>query len=759
MKRLLLVFLVVLTVAADGGGESLDERFLTGLRERRLYRLAEQFGSDKWQRDDLPARERADLAIQLALTYTEHALASPPEKRDELWSLADNVCAAFRERWPENPRRQLVEVQAALVTLAHGEQLAEEAAASANAGHPADVTAALEYLRSASRRLQELTDAVNQQLLERRMRPPARSAVDALTTDELDAMSRHLSLHVARSLSRLGMCYPARTADRDDALLQAVERLEGVAQQTDADVLVWDARVELARSLRELGRLQPAAEHITAWSRDAAPPDAAARLAAEQVRVLLTAGQIEAAKRLADQAVAATRDASVSGDLALARLEASIAAWQRESPARQKAQATSLTRQLGAIRERFGAYWGRRAELLVGRALAASTPDGSPDSLLLAAEHLYHTGRTDEAVAAYDRAAETFAKNQRSEDAFGVGMTAAAIERRAGRHAEAARRYRELALKHSLHARAAEAHQLAILSTADELRGAAPDERQLLADKYAALLAEHLTRWPESPAAGDVRWWLGRLRAGRNDWAAAIDSLTQIPPTSTHYPNAVNLSIDCYEATLSSTALNQPIDRANALAAATRYLQPIITGPDNHWPAEWTTLQREAAVALAGMHVQYEGGDATYAERLLEAALSSSVAAAPDATTSSNWDRKARRLLVLARVRGGHSVDADQYQAAIATYAALAAQSPDDGEIQESFATLLSQGNSADALRQALAQWQEVEQHSRRGGSRWRRARRARIELLTRLGDHDEAEKLTRLTRLLYPDWEEGGSR
>ena len=91
--------------------------------------------------------------------------------------------------------------------------------------------------------------------------------------------------------------------------------------------------------------------------------------------------------------------------------------------------------------------------------------------------------------------------------------------------------------------------------------------------------------------------------------------------------------------------------------------------------------------------------------------------------------------------------------AALAQYAALAAQSPDDAEIQERYAAYLAASDSPAELRESLARWHRVEWRSRRGGLRWRRARAARIDLLTRLGDRMEAEKLLRLTRLLYPDW------
>jgi hypothetical protein len=92
-------------------------------------------------------------------------------------------------------------------------------------------------------------------------------------------------------------------------------------------------------------------------------------------------------------------------------------------------------------------------------------------------------------------------------------------------------------------------------------------------------------------------------------------------------------------------------------------------------------------------------------------------------------------------------------KSALEQYAILAARSPNDGDVQERYAALLAASNTPDELRQSLAQWQTVESRSRRGNDRWRRARQARIELLTRLGETAEAERLLRITRRQYPDW------
>jgi tetratricopeptide (TPR) repeat protein len=755
--RAIICLVLCLSLAPRGDAESLDERYLAGLRERRLYRLAENFGTDRWARDDLTDRQRADLAVELAVLYTEHALAAPPAARDELWTKAEQVCAAIAERWPDNPRRQLVEVQSALVALARGEQLREEAAGATDGLAPA-----IEQLRTASWRLEGIAEQVQQQLIDRRMRPTADAVPDALRDDELESLSRNVSLQLSRALRQQAMCFAAGTADRDDALLRAVERLEPLAGQKGADELTWQARVETIACLRELGRLQPAAERIAAWNQDNPPADAAARLAAEQVRVLLAAGRIEAALLLADQAVhRAPADRESAGELALARLEVLLEAWRRTSPADHKSGVRGLMAEVDAIRARHGPYSARRAELLAGRALAASGPTSDADSLRLAARHLYHNSRLDEAVAAYDRAARLLEQNEQPDQAFDTRMSAAAIERTAGQLSMAADRYRQLALRQPQHPRAAEAHMLAIVSMADQLRAVMANDVRPLAAEYEELLAEHLAHWPHSARADDVRWWLGGLLAGRRDWPAAIEVLRPISPGSAHFADAVRTIVDGYEAVLASSADDQDDARrarAATLAVATKYLQPLVTGSDNRWPDQWSELERFAAVRLAKLHLRYGDATSPYAEQLLSAALEGTPVEPADEAFAA-WQASVRAMLVVARVRSGQDAAGREYDEAVAAYADLAREHPDDGELQEGYAMLLAQSRLETSLRQALAQWQRVEEHSRRGGPRWRRARQARIELLTRLNQRDEAEKLLRLTRLLYPDWKSAAAQ
>src|SRR3989304_4202940 len=216
-----------LTAAQVSRANAFDPRSLVELRERHAYEEAERLGAELWQRSDVPDADRADLAIQLALVYSEHAFASPPDGRDALWATAEQICAEFAARWPDHPRRPLVDVQAALVSLSHGEQLRDEALRRRTAA--ADLVPALEQFRTAAGRLLEIKSVVDEELVALRVRPQPVRPAGALSADELTSLSRNLAFESARALRSQALCFGPRTADRDDALLRAVDPLDPLA--------------------------------------------------------------------------------------------------------------------------------------------------------------------------------------------------------------------------------------------------------------------------------------------------------------------------------------------------------------------------------------------------------------------------------------------------------------------------------------------------------------------------------------------------
>jgi tetratricopeptide (TPR) repeat protein len=408
----------------------------------------------------------------------------------------------------------------------------------------------------------------------------------------------------------------------------------------------------------------------------------------------------------------------------------------------------------------------------------------------------------------------------------------AAASRSAGNFSSAAEQYREFALAVPDDAQAAEAHRLSILCTIDLIREMPPADRERTVEVYETLLREHLQKWPSQRSADDVRIWLARLLAARNDWSGVVSAAQEVGSTSDNFAASLQLIGDAYDHMIKLLPRTKQGDaeRAKLLAEATQRLQPVITGAENRWPNPWSDLQRDVALQLAELHVRYGERSSPYAKQLLTAMLRDH-SAAEDPKAEEAWKAEARAWITAAFARNGELSNAQQFaeqsqnaptgivlealqsvvddlpaidavthdeerqhgevalamvrsvesqsntlddasltqlnvckaaalaavgdrNAALTQYGELASELPNNIGVQERYAALLAATDDRKELGQSLAIWQTVESRSRRGNASWQQARRARIALLARLGETEEAEKLLNLTRVLYPNWE-----
>lgn len=801
--------IAVLLIATSASGllatDSSEARFLKGLRERRLYRLAEIECRERLAESDLSDEERAEFVIQLALTYTAQALDATAAEREPHWANAGLVCEEHLQKYANSPRSLLVQLQRALVDVSRGE--IEQLEAIGTPDEQARLARASEHLRAAIRRLESVRESVEDA---RNGLRPELLAKGGFDEHELESLAGNVALETARALRRQAACFPPDSPERDDALLRALAMLEPLAAKSPADDFVWRARLETVACLRQLGRVEPAQRQLDAWMADSPPNDLQDEIYAERLRLLLSAERTSEARQLASQPPEGAR-----ANADLARLEVFVAAW-RAAP--EEDLTAAINALLDRIRQQDGPATVRRAESLVGRAFASSPTASNPQSLIHAAEHLYHAGRVEEAIATYDRAAKAFAEQGDAEKSFEAALTAATIEKARGEMLAAARRYRQLALHQPEHPQAAVAHQAAILALADQLRANPSRSDDAALSQYGEMLAEHLAKWSNASTVDDVRWWQAQFLANRGQSAEALAALAILPGDSTHAAEGISLAGDLYEQAIAALPQDSTVS-GDLLVQATRHLQPLVLKNDQRWPTEWTPLQRAAALELARLHLKYGPQGHDYAQRMLLAALRGAPVPEPE------WQADAAPLLIVALVRGGQTRDALQWlqqttgqkssdalslldallaelqsapearksalagvlltavdataaaakgdaemqsllvryraaalaglnrdQEAIVLYNTLAPQRSRDGAVQEEYAQVLSRSDGTADREQGLQQWQRVERGSRQGSPRWFRARLARIQLLKELGHGEEAAKLLALTRLVHPD-------
>jgi len=663
---------MVLTLGAAETSD--DQRFLAGLRARGLFRLAETYCTRRLERAELPEPQRAELTIELSRSLAEQAVASAPEAREPLWRRSQQVVEDFARQFPRSAQLPLMSFQAALGLLARGELARQEAELS---GHGAMlVEEARTQLRTAIGRLRELADQADRQ--SRMGSLPGRRPAEpqAWTADELAAFRKNLRYELARALRNQGQCYESQSADRTNSLTQAVELLDPLSRLDPSEMLTWKSRLDLVECYRLLADWATCQRYLEAVLQQDPPAEMALRARAEQIRLALDT------RRLADAVGLLSRgreiDGRVSPELDYAWLQACLVASRAACEAKDAAaeswqkKATELVRLIDSL---HGPYWARRAEMLLAGYIRSGPEGGDLDLLVRAAESSFRSGRFDDALSAYDRARQSAAKQGNAQRAFELGYTAATIEHQRNRHAEALARYREIALALPRHAKAPEAHLLAIYHAA-QLAKKSEGHAEPLAkgggatsadtarapatplEQYVALLHEHIQTWPDGPGADDVRRRLGRLQQLQRDWPAAIELLKKTPPDDPKYLEAIDGVEQSYRAWLAErTAAREPTELV--ATAAARWFESLVVDAEGRLPERWSPAARLAALAAARMWMDYTSAGHDRAQRILTAAL----AGAGDAP--QQWISSARILLVCSLAGAGRTAEAAQVLAQI----------------------------------------------------------------------------------------------
>lgn len=809
-----LAICLVVLVPAVARAQSDDERYLAGLRQRRLFGLAETYCERELARAELPLKRQLVLTIEHSQTLAEHAVYAPPEESAALWDKATRVVEPFLKQHPDHPRAVLVRMQAAMVVLTRGETYLRRS----------EVTSRGEEIRQ--RAQQHLFLATRQlgQIVEELTNPRTRTArpknADGLSESERYALESNVRYQLARGWRNLGRSYLPASADRLDALNQALKLLDPLAQRKDTERLVWQSRLDVISCYRLKGSLPDAMTRLQLLEKREPPGWVLALARAEQIRIYLAAEQYSNAIALATHA--STQQLEPLAELDYVRLQTYFQAWEAESDAGNQAQAKAWQKRadelVKQIRLRHGAYWTRRAETLQAHYIAGSSSVQDAVALKSAAESFFRDGRYGEAIENYDKARQVALSQNQTKAAFEYGFLAATVEHQRKQHAAAAQRFEQLAAAFPEHPRASEAHFWGVYHSGRLL---ATKEQNL--DDYVALLKEHLQKWPQGTQADQVRMRYGSVLESQKKWQEAARVYATVSPQFDDYAKAVAALKRCADEGIAQLR-EQNQNPANWMADMALQFEKIVLGSNHRWPAEWTTAQREAALSAADLWMEDGLGRYERAEKILNAALTG------EPKPPANWQHAALRSRVIAltgqkRVAEASAVLEQVLGAALKqndpstllnmvqglarfaeeakadlkrplaemqlqtieklaegpgqlsegqrnllerTYARallaagrhkegltrlekLAADHPRDGTLQEELALALVHSDDKTHWPAALEKWRALERRSQRGSDRWFRAKYYQALALYQLGQADQAAEIIRIAQVLTP--------
>ncbi|HTI50294.1 MAG TPA: hypothetical protein VL475_05065, partial [Planctomycetaceae bacterium] len=445
----------------DAGLDELTVDYFRGLRERRLFRLAESYCLQRLSKSRLSSLARADLTIELARTLTEHAAYTGEPEQTELWNQAKKALRDFLDAEPMHPRRMLLEVQLALIPAAAGEWY--RWLAELQPDDPATTQRAATDLNDALARLKTLDARISEQL---RKGTAARTPAGELTPSEWRSLGLRVRQRLGLVLLNQAHLQPAESADRAATLLDAQKLLKPLADTAEDDDFVWTSRLALIECLRLMGDFARAQKSIQTLEERNPPTEVADRLFAERLRILLAQRKFSDATALFVERERHNKPLPAE----LGFLKASLLAEQirkgddKTSHDSADALRRALELQIERLGREAGGYWTYRAELLLEQVREGEAYGRELAGIVRRAEAEFRAGRLAEAAALFGKAAAAAHEQGQNELEFQLGFKRASIEIEAKAWADAATDLLELAELHPDHAKTPQAHLLAAYS-------------------------------------------------------------------------------------------------------------------------------------------------------------------------------------------------------------------------------------------------------------------------------------------------------
>ena len=525
-----------------------DTTFLTGLRQRRLFELADFYCNDQLANTKIDSTTQSTIVIELLKTQTAQAIFSPIAQRASFWNKTQSTATNFLLANENHPRKFLVEVQSALSRISRSNLLAQEIAA--DMADPNARSQALDSLSKAQKQLrqlqQQITDAIPNQL-------NRNLGEHELTSDQLLTLNNNIRFQIAVcNLNRAQLYAATDRLNRVDALNGVMEKLIEVQRETSAgDPLWWQTKLGMVECFRLMGKTQKAFNALAELPTKEIPVDTANSILEQKVRLAIAMQNQTFAQRVMEEV---KKVQSKPAPLGLAIVELAINQSRLAKTDKLKKHWVSFaSNEATQMEQSHGPYWGRRANLVLidsisntgdnsatGSTFPAAGGTTGLDLLIRVADEAMRKKNYDDALKAYDQAAEKATSLNANDQALQMDIRASQIFEQQSKHDLAAKRLIESANRNPKTKLAAAAHHRGCWNFSKVSNGDPNQTKQ-----FQAYLEEHVETWPDKPSSDQVRIWLGNLLQKQKHWKLAIEYYLQVSNQSPHLPSAIEQLLWC----------------------------------------------------------------------------------------------------------------------------------------------------------------------------------------------------------------------
>lgn len=511
---------MVLLINAPLHGDDPRARYFQGLRERRLFSVAENYCLRRLSDPGVSSATRAELTIELSRTLAEHAAYRSGQEQEELWRQSREVIEDLLAANPDNPRAVRLELQAAGVQALRGAALRWRVELAPHDAHVRDQ--ALLQVQSALALLQNVDARIREQLTVVPERTPARQADGALTRSELRDLERETRYRTALAWLDLARVLPSGR-ERTAALHEANQRFVELARARNSDEVAQLSRLYRAEIARRQNDAPAAIGLLDALERDS--PGLADEVAAERVRLRLDQDRADQALQLLVDFMEA--HGALTNELAALNVEALLQAREAALARNETGLAAELLHKAERMDATIGVPWRARSRMLLETAADRTRYGVELADVIRAARSAWQNGDVDRASEQYGLAVDHARDSNQGELATELQLTRASILLQTGRFAAAAAEFQAVAAQAGDAGQGGDAHLLYAYCLGKQWEQQPAPERR---SEYVRALEEHRERFAARDSAAEAAWMLASVLDAGNEWEAAIVTYRELPP-------------------------------------------------------------------------------------------------------------------------------------------------------------------------------------------------------------------------------------